>query len=99
MTSEHRPRDQLNHLGRLAAALAGSDVSAEVNAAVSRPYLRVAIAAMPAGCERVYCDRTDDAAWTFSWQWDEAIGSAWELPAVVAKIAAVLRTPDPATAR
>jgi hypothetical protein len=90
---------QLNHLGRLAAALAGSDVSAEVNATISRPYVCVAIAATPAMCERVYCDRTDDAVWTFSWQWDEAIGSAWELPAVVARIAAVLRATDPATAR
>jgi hypothetical protein len=70
---------QLSHLGRLAAALAGSGVSAEVNAAISRPCLRVAITATPARCERVYCDRTDDAVWMFSWQWDEAIGSAWEL--------------------
>jgi hypothetical protein len=90
---------QLNHLGRLAAALAGSDASAEVNATTSRPYLRVTVAAMPAMCECVYCDRTDDGVWMFSWQWDEAIGSAWELPAVVAEIAAVLRTPDSATAR
>jgi hypothetical protein len=89
---------QLSHLGRLAAALAGSDVSAEVNATISRPYLRVAIVPTPAKCERVYCDRTDDAVWIFSWQWDEAIGSAWELPVVVAKIAAVLRIADSATA-
>ena len=89
---------QLNHLGRLAAALAGSDVTAEVNATISRPYLRAALAATPATGERVYCDRTDDAVWTFSWQRDEAIGSAWELPAVAARIAAVLRAPDPATA-
>jgi hypothetical protein len=90
---------QLNHLRRLATALAGDDVTAEVNATTSGPYLRVAIAATPAVCERVYCDRTDDGVWRFSWQRDEAIGSAWELPAVVARIAAVLRTPDPATAR
>jgi len=90
---------QLNHLGRLAAALAGSDGSAEVNATTSRPYLRVTVAATPAMCERVYCDRTDDGVWMFSWRWDEAIGSAWELPVAVAKIAAALRTPDSATAR
>jgi hypothetical protein len=88
---------QLNHLRRLAAALADDNVTAEVNATISGPYLRVSNAAIPANWERVCCDRTDDAVWTFSWQRDEAIGSAWELPAVVARIAATLAATDSAT--
>lgn len=82
----------LTHLERLATELQRQGFTAQLNGAVSKPCLQVANADTPTLNERVYCEPAADDSWVFWWPWKQPIGSAADLPGVIAKIAAVLRS-------
>jgi hypothetical protein len=84
--------EQLVHLERLADELKRHGFRAEPLSGVSQPYLRVANAETPTLNERVLCYQADDSSWVFWWPWKQPIGSVDDLDAVIAKIAAVLRS-------
>jgi len=84
--------EKLAHLERLAEALKGREFTVELVDAVSKPYLRVANASTPTLNEHLHCDRAEDDSWVFWWPWRQPIGSVDDLPTVVGKITAVLRS-------
>jgi hypothetical protein len=84
--------EQLAHLEHLAEALSGHGFTAELVSKSAKPYLRIANAETPTLNERVLCYQADDGSWAFWWPWKQPIGSVDELDAVIAKIAAVLRS-------
>lgn len=84
--------EEVNHLQRLAAELAGRGLDAQVVTIGTRPCLNVANPDTPDLNERVLCHPAEDQSPCFWWPWQQAIGSVDDLEAVAAKIAAVLRS-------
>lgn len=84
--------EQLVHLTRLAKELNQRGLTTELGVQLSKPYLQVANAETPTLNERVLCNQADDQSWVFWWPWKQPIGPVDDLPSVVEKITAGLKS-------
>ncbi len=80
------------HLGNLAEELTRNGLLAELVGAISKPYLTVALAAIPSQSERVLCQLDGDGRWSYWWPWEQPIGAVDDLDLVMSRILAVLRS-------
>jgi len=84
--------EQRVHLHHLADELHQHGFVTELTSNISKPYLQVANSGTPTLNERVLCHQDENEAWLFWWPWKQPIGSVDDLPSVVEKIAAVLKS-------
>jgi hypothetical protein len=87
---------KLAYLEELAAALEGSEVTADIASSISNPFLKVANRAIPALNERAYCRDAGDGSWAYAWQWGQLIGPVDDLEKALATITSVLRPAEEA---
>jgi hypothetical protein len=80
------------HLMQLAEKLTTSGMSAELVGDIRKPYLNVALAAIPSQTERVLCQQDDDGLWSYWWPWQQSIGAVDDIDLVISRIALVLRS-------
>jgi len=80
------------HLMQLAEKLTASGMSAELVGDIRKPYLTVALAAIPSQSERVLCRLDGDGRWSYWWPWKQPIGAVDDLDLVMSRILTVLRS-------
>ena len=87
------PRETMRHyLAQLAEELTRNGLLAELVGAISKPYLTVALAAIPSQSERVLCQLDGDGRWSYWWPWEQPIGAVDDLDLAMSRILAVLRS-------